>query len=78
MEALVHAFLKALSSAAASSAVADLEVTTSALKEGALKELGVALDRGNDTLYQEALHLCATMGGTAATAAADPTIEFED
>jgi hypothetical protein len=33
---------------------------------GALRELGVALVKGNEEVHREALHVYATAGGTAA------------
>jgi hypothetical protein len=46
-----HASLKALAYAAALSAAEGLEVTTSAFKAKALRELGVALVRRNEIIY---------------------------
>jgi hypothetical protein len=79
MGAPAHAFLKDLASAAASSAAAGFEVTTSAFKAGALRELGTALVRGNEVVYREALCVYARAGGTAARpGAAVPTVEGDD
>jgi hypothetical protein len=78
MRAPAHAFLQKLASAAASSALAGSEVTTSAFKAGALRELGVALVQGNELVYREAMCLYVTAGVTAAMAgAAVPTAEVE-
>jgi hypothetical protein len=37
---------------------------------GAIRELSVALVKGNEVMYREALHVFATAGGTAARAGA--------
>jgi hypothetical protein len=58
--------LQTLAAAAASSATAGSDVTTSSFVTGALRELGVALVKGNEVVYREALHVYATAGGTAA------------
>jgi hypothetical protein len=74
--ASAHAFPNAHASAAASSAEAGLEFTDSAFKAGDLRELGVALVRGNKIVYGEGLYAA---GGTAAMAGAViPTVKFED
>lgn len=74
-----HSFLKTLATAAASSASAGAEVTTSAFKAGALRELSVALVRGNAIVYREALTVYATAGGTAALAGATvPSADVAD
>jgi hypothetical protein len=45
---------------------------------GALRELSVALVKGNEVLYREALHVYATAGGAAAQAGATvPTVDPE-
>jgi hypothetical protein len=45
---------------------------------GALRELGVALAKGNEVVYREALHVYATAGGTAARVGATvPTVDPE-
>jgi hypothetical protein len=45
---------------------------------GALQELGVALVKGNEVVYREALHVCATAGGTGARVGATvPTVDPE-
>jgi hypothetical protein len=56
--------LQTLAAAAASSATAGSDVTTSSFVTGALRELGVALVKGNEVVYREALHVYATAGGT--------------
>jgi hypothetical protein len=68
-------FLQALAAAAASSATAVSDVTTSSFVTGALRELSVALVKGNEVVYREALHVYATAGGTAAHVGATvPTV----
>jgi hypothetical protein len=45
---------------------------------GALQELGVALVKGTEVVYREALHVYATAGGTAARVGATvPTVDPE-
>jgi hypothetical protein len=52
------------------------DVATSSFLTGALRELTVALVKGNRLVYREALHVYATAGGTAARAAAwVPTVD---
>jgi hypothetical protein len=64
--------------AAASSATAGSDVTTSSFVTGALRELGVALVKGNEVVYREALHVYATAGGTAARVGVTvPTVDPE-
>jgi hypothetical protein len=70
--------LQTLTAAAASSATAGSDVTTSSFVTGALRELGVALVKGNEVVYREALHVYATAGGTAARVGATvPTVDPE-
>jgi hypothetical protein len=70
--------LQTLAAAAASSATAGSDVTTSSFVTGALCELGVLLVKGNDVEYKEALHVYATAGGTAARVGATvPTVDPE-
>jgi hypothetical protein len=70
--------LQTLAAAAPSSATAGLDVTTSSFMTGALRELGVALVKGNDVVYREALHVYATAGGTAARVGTTvPTVDPE-
>jgi hypothetical protein len=61
-------FLRPLADTAASFATAGSEVTTSSFVTGALRELNVALVKGNEVVHREALHVYATSGGTAACA----------
>jgi hypothetical protein len=56
--------LQTLAAAAASTATAGSDVTTSSFVTGALRELGVALVKGNEVTHREALHVYATAGGT--------------
>jgi hypothetical protein len=63
-------FLLTLADAAASSATAGPLVTTSSSVMGAPRELSVALIKGNEVVYREALHVYATTGSTAARAGA--------
>jgi predicted acyltransferase (DUF342 family) len=42
------------------------DVGTSSFVTGAHSELSVALVKGNEVVYREALHVYATVGGTAA------------
>jgi hypothetical protein len=49
------------------SAKAGSEVTMSAFRAGALRELCVELVRGNEVAFLEAISVNATAGGTAAT-----------
>jgi hypothetical protein len=70
--------LQTLAATAASSATAGLDVTTSSFMTGALRELSVALVKGNEVVYREALHVYATTGGTVARAGAMvPTVDPE-
>jgi hypothetical protein len=70
--------LQTLAAAAASSATAGSDVTTSSFVTGALRELGVALVQGNEVVYREALHVYATAGGTVACVGAMvPTVDPE-
>jgi hypothetical protein len=50
-------FLRTMADAAASSATAGSDVTTSSLGTGALRELSMALVKGNETVYRAALHV---------------------
>jgi hypothetical protein len=66
--------LQTLAAAAVSSATAGSYVTTSSFVTGALRELGVALVKGNEVVCREALHA----GGTAARVGATvPTVDPE-
>jgi hypothetical protein len=56
-----------LADAAASSATASTDVTTSSCATGALRDLSVALVKGNEVVYLDALHVYATAGSTAGT-----------
>jgi hypothetical protein len=68
--------LQTLAAAAASSATAGSDVTTSSVVTGALRELGVAFV--NEVLCREALHVYATAGDTAARVGATvPTVDPE-
>jgi hypothetical protein len=58
--------LQTLAAAAASSATSGSDATTSSFVAGALRELGVALVKGNEVVYREALHVYATACGPAA------------
>jgi hypothetical protein len=70
--------LQTLAAAAASFARAGSDVTTSSFVTGALRELGVALVKGNEVVYREALHVYATAGSTAARVGATvPTVDPE-
>jgi hypothetical protein len=70
--------LQTLAAAAASTATAGSDVTTSSFVTGALRELGVALVKGGEVVYREALHVYATAGGTAARVGATvPTVDPE-
>jgi hypothetical protein len=70
--------LQTLAAAAASSATAGPDATTSSFVTGALRELSVALVKGNEIMYREALHVYATAGGTVARAGAPvPTVDPE-
>jgi hypothetical protein len=62
--------LQTLAAAAASSATAGSDVTTSSFVTGALCELSAALVKENTEVYREALHVYATACGTAARAGA--------
>jgi hypothetical protein len=74
----VMQLLQTLAAAAASSAAAWSDVTTSSFVTGALRELGVALVKGNEVVYREALHVYATAGSTAARVGATvPTVDPE-
>jgi hypothetical protein len=69
--------LQTFEAAAASSAKAGLDITTSFFVTGALRELGVALVKGK-VVYREDLHVSATAGGTAAHKGATvPTVDPE-
>jgi hypothetical protein len=69
--------LQTLAAASASSVTAGSKVTTSSFVTGAL-ELIVALVKGNEVVYGEALHVYATAGGAAARACATvPTVDPE-
>jgi hypothetical protein len=71
-------FLRTLADAAASSATAGLDITTSSFVTGALRELSVALVKRNEVVYREALLVYATAGNTAASAGATvPTVDPE-
>jgi hypothetical protein len=70
--------LQTLAAAAASSATAGWHLTTSSFVTGALRELGVALVKGNEVVYREALHVYATAGGTVPCIGATvPTVDPE-
>jgi hypothetical protein len=70
-----HTFLKILATAAVSSAAAALEVTMSAFRAVALRELGVALVRGTRSFVRS---VYATAGATAATpGAVVPWVDVE-
>jgi hypothetical protein len=70
--------LQTLAAAAASSASAGLDATTSSFMTGALHELSVAWVKGNEVVYREALHVYATTGDTKARAGAIvPTVDPE-
>jgi hypothetical protein len=58
--------LQTLAAAAASPATAGSDVTTSSFVTGALRELSAPMVTGNEVVYQEALHVYATAGGTSA------------
>jgi hypothetical protein len=78
MSSVAHAFFKSLTDAAMSSASAGSELTAAAFRASALRELSVALTRGNEIAYREALSVYATAAGTAATAgAAVATVDCE-
>jgi hypothetical protein len=60
------------------SAAAGSEVTATAFRASTLPEQSVALTRGNEIVYREALSVYAMSGGTAATASdAVPTVDCE-
>jgi hypothetical protein len=59
-------FLRILANATTSSATAGSDVTTSSFVTGALCEHSLALGKGNEVVYGEALHVYATAGGTVA------------
>jgi hypothetical protein len=63
-------FLRTLADAVASSATTGSYVPTSSFVMGALHEFSVALVKGNEVVYCEALHMYATASGTAARAGA--------
>jgi hypothetical protein len=63
---LAMQLLRTLADAAASSATAGSDITTSTFVTGALCELSVALVKGKEVVYRDALHVYATAGGTAA------------
>jgi hypothetical protein len=73
--------LQTLAAAAASSATAGSDVTTSSFVTGGFRELSVALVQGNEVatmVYREALHVYATAGGTVARVGATvPTVDPE-
>jgi hypothetical protein len=71
-------FVRTLADAAASSATAGSDVTTSSFVTGALHELSVALVKGNEVVYREALLVYATASSTEARAGATvPTVDPE-
>jgi hypothetical protein len=59
--------LRTLADAAASSATARTDVTTSSCATGALRDLSIALVQGNEVVYLDALHVYVTAGGTTGT-----------
>jgi hypothetical protein len=78
MGRLAMHFLCTLADAAASSATAGSDATSSSFVTGALRELSVASVKGNEVVYREALHVYATAGGTEARARATvPTVDPE-
>jgi hypothetical protein len=73
-----HHLLQTLAAAPTSSATAGSDVTTSSFMTGDLRELSVALVKGNEVVYREALHVYATAGSTAARVGATvPTVDPE-
>jgi hypothetical protein len=78
ISSVAHAFPKSLMDAAMPSAAAGSEVTVTTFGANALRELSVALTRGNEIVYRTALRVYARADGTAATAgAAVPTLDCE-
>jgi hypothetical protein len=70
--------LQTLAAAAASSATAGSDVTTSSFVTGGLQELSVALVKGNEVVYREVFNVYATAGGTVARVGATvPTVDPE-
>jgi hypothetical protein len=69
---LYHYHYQTLAVAAASSATAGSHVTTSSFVTGALRELSVALVRGNEVVYREALLVYATASVGATVLTVDP------
>jgi hypothetical protein len=68
--------LQNLVAAATSSATAGPDVTASSFVTGALRELSVALVKGNEVVYRGALHVYATAGLPAARVGATvPTVD---
>jgi hypothetical protein len=66
---------RTLAGAAASSATAELDVTASSFATGALHDHSVAVVKGNEVVYREALHAYFAASGTAARAGATvPTV----
>jgi hypothetical protein len=65
-------FLRTLAKAAASTATAGSDVTTSSFETGALCELNIALVKGNETVNTEALHVCMPMLAVQGHATVDP------
>jgi hypothetical protein len=63
-------FLRTLAKAAASTVTAGSDVISSSFVTGALCKLNIALVKGNEIVYPEALHVYANAGGTAARAGA--------
>jgi hypothetical protein len=59
-------FLNALAEAALACSAAGTDVTKAAFISGALRELGVSLCVGNESVYREGLHVYAVAGGTRA------------
>jgi hypothetical protein len=75
---LAMQFLRTPADAAASSATAGSDVTTSSFVTAALRGLIATLVKGNEVVYREALHVYATASGTAACAGATvPTVDPE-
>jgi hypothetical protein len=63
---------------AAASATAGPDVCVWSYVTGALRELSVALVKGNEVVYREALHVHATPGGITARAGVTlPTVDPE-
>jgi hypothetical protein len=71
-------FLHNLADAAVFSATAGSDITSFSCVMGALRDLSIALVKGNEEVYREALHVYATAGGTAAhTGATVPAVDPE-